>query len=364
MNNPISQIESKVIQSLDSGVIVIDPTGVVLIINPSAIKHLKVSPTLLVKGTNLFELEQLSFFRDIYDELINAEVISRREITVEDNNETFTIGLTATLLREEGYVQGAVFLFTDLTEIKRLQHETELNRQLAQIGELTAGIVHEFRNPLGVISGMAELVLEKVSDKPDLAQKIQIIINETNYLNLLVSQFLSFAKPQEVNIQKNLVDYILQRALLLCNHLISKYDVKVKVEEIPKELHFVYADSEKVAQALANIIRNGIEVQSNEENKEIKISIRKMNEYIVFRIEDNGPGLPKKLKKNELFKPFVSLKKGGTGLGLSIVHRIVTIHNGFVNCGDKSPKGAFFEIAIPQNPSEKSYHSDIYPNIE
>lgn len=358
MNYP-TQIESKVIQSLDSGVIVIDSAGTILIVNPSARKHLKISGTVLNEGKNIFEIESLNFFKEIYSELTKTGRISRREITVEDKGETFILGLTASLLKEKDNIQGAVFLFTDLTEIKRLQHEADLNRQLAQIGELTAGIVHEFRNPLGVISGMAELLMEKLSDKPDLAQKLQVIINETNYLNILVSQFLSFAKPQEVNIQKNLVDYIIQRALLLCKHLIDKYRVEVIVEEIPKELHFIYADGEKIAQALANIIRNGIEAQLSEENKVVSISVKKKNDFVVFRIEDNGPGLPKDLNQAELFKPFVSRKKSGTGLGLSIVYRIVTLHHGYVNCGDKPPKGAFFEVGIPNNLLEEHYPSDL-----
>ncbi len=350
MLTPNSHIESKVIQSLDSGVIVIDSSGKILLVNPSARKHLKISEAQLTNGKNIFKIHSLSFFKEIYSELIKTEKISRREITIEENDETFIIGLTATLIKENDTIQGAVFLFTDLTEIKKLQHEADINRQLAQIGELTAGIVHEFRNPLSVISGMAELLIEKLSDKPDLAQKLQVIINESNHLNILVSQFLSFAKPQEVNIQKNLTDYIIQRALLLCDHLIKKYNVDITVAEIPQDLHFVHADAEKIAQALANIIRNGIEAQIECDKKLIKISFQKIDNYIIFKVEDNGPGLPKDLKKHELLKPFVTRKKGGTGLGLSIVQRIISLHHGFINFGDSYPKGAYFEIGIPIEP--------------
>jgi len=135
MDNSTAQIVSKVIQSLDSGVIVIDPSGVILIANPSARKHLKVSEEILATGKNIFDIEHLSFFKEIYSELMETEVISRREISIEENDETFTLGLTGSLIKEENIILGAVFLFTDLTEIKRLQQILRLCPQRAPGGD-------------------------------------------------------------------------------------------------------------------------------------------------------------------------------------------------------------------------------------
>ncbi len=350
MNNSIDYISRSVIQNLESGVIVINNEGTILITNPSALKHLKLKSNILSPGQNIFNHIELSPFAEIYKELLEKkQPISRRKITLNIKEET-TLGLTSSLITEETKIIGAVFLFTDLTQIKKLQHEAEINKQLAQIGTLTASIVHEFRNPLGVISGMTEFLIQKMADKPEIVNNLNLILKETEQLNILVNQFLSFAKPQEVFIQKETTEFILEKAVAICSHIIKKYSATIEIEKIPKKLQFIFADADKLSTAVANLIRNAIEVQLEQEQKWVRISVNSDNENIIIRVEDDGPGLPEKIKKQELFKPFFTKKKGGTGLGLSIVQRIVMGHHGWVNCHNRQPKGATFEIGIPLKP--------------
>lgn len=350
MNNSIDYIAHSVIQNLESGVLVINEEGVILIINPSALKHLKIKRHILSPGESIYHHVELAPFVEIYKELLDKkEAISRRKITLDIEGETI-LGLTSSLIKEKEKILGAVFLFTDLTQIKKLQHEAEVNKQLAQIGTLTASIVHEFRNPLGVISGMAEFLLQKNADKPELAKNLNLILKETEQLNLLVNQFLSFAKPQEVYIQKEITEFVIEKAINICSHIIEKHSAIVEVEKIPRELQFLFADADKLSTAIANLIRNAIEVQLEQSKKWVRISVDTDKDHIIIRVEDEGPGLPEKMKKHELFKPFVTKKKGGTGLGLSIVQRIVMGHHGWVNCYNRQPRGAIFEIGIPLMP--------------
>lgn len=353
MNNSIDYIYRSVIQNLESGVLVINNEGIILIVNPSALKHLKLKSDILSPGENIFNHTELSPFAQIYKELLEKkEPISRRKITLHtDHTEKENIlGLTSSLITEEEKIKGAVFLFTDLTQIKKLQHEAEVNKQLAQIGTLTASIVHEFRNPLGVISGMTEFLIQKMAERPDIVNNLNLILKEIEQLNILVNQFLSFTKPQEVHIQKETTDYIIENAVHICSHIIGKHSATVEIEKIPKKLQFIFADADKLSTAVANLIRNAIEAQIEQDKNWVRISVDSDDEYIIIRVEDEGPGLPPKIKKHELLKPFFTLKKGGTGLGLSIVQRIVVAHHGWVNFHNRQPKGAIFEIGIPLKP--------------
>lgn len=353
MNNLINQIALSVIQNLESGILAIDEEGTVLIVNPAASKHLKSGYKMLLPGENIFKHKELTPFAEIYKELLNKkEPISRRKISIEfgkDEQENI-LGLTSSLIKENNKIVGAVFLFTDLTQIKKLQHEAEINKQLAQIGELTAGIIHEFRNPLGIISGMTELLMQRNVDKPEIINNLKLILKEVDELSMLVNQFLGFAKPQEIQVQKQTTDFIIHKSLEICSHLIEKYSVNIEIGDIPKSLQIIYADPDKLPAAIANLIRNAIEVQVEQTKIWVRLSVDEEEEFIVFRIEDNGPGLPEKMRKGDLFKPFVSSKKGGTGLGLSIVQRIVMAHHGWINCSNREPRGAVFEIAIPLKP--------------
>jgi len=351
MNNSIDFIAQSVIQNLESGVLVINDEGDILLVNPSALKHLKLKHHILQPGKNIFHIKELTPFVEIYKELLDKkESISRRKITLDIEEENI-LGLTSSLIKEGDKILGAVFLFTDLTQIKKLQHEAEVNKQLAQIGTLTASIVHEFRNPLGVILGMTEFLIQKTADKPELTKNLNLILKETEQLNLLVNQFLSFARPQEVYIQKQTTDFVIEKAINICSHIIEKHSAIIEVKKIPKNLQFIFADADKLSTAIANLIRNAIEVQIEQDKKWVRISVDSDGEYIIIRIEDEGPGLPEKIKKHELFKPFVTKKKGGTGLGLSIVQRIVMGHRGWVNCHNRQPRGAIFEIGIPLEPA-------------
>lgn len=351
MNNSIDFIAQSVIQNLESGVLVINDEGDILLVNPSALKHLKLKHHILQPGKNIFHIKELIPFVEIYKELLDKkESISRRKITLDIEEENI-LGLTSSLIKEGDKILGAVFLFTDLTQIKKLQHEAEVNKQLAQIGTLTASIVHEFRNPLGVILGMTEFLIQKTADKPELTKNLNLILKETEQLNLLVNQFLSFARPQEVYIQKQTTDFVIEKAINICSHIIEKHSAIIEVKKIPKNLQFIFADADKLSTAIANLIRNAIEVQMEQDKKWVRISVDSDGECIIIRIEDEGPGLPEKIKKHELFKPFVTKKKGGTGLGLSIVQRIVMGHRGWVNCHNRQPRGAIFEIGIPLEPA-------------
>ena len=338
---------AQIIESITSGVIAVDRDGVVLTVNSAACMHLNIPDAQLHPGVRFDALQGLGHFVDVVREMMRTQQpISRREIPLDTPQGKKIMGMTASLLQGPEPFNGVAFLFTDLTEVRELERTAQLSRQLAQIGELTAGVVHELRNPVGVISGMAELLIRKLGQEERLRQKAEAIFQEAEHLEKLIAQFLSFAKPFDLEKSRCAPEVIFQRALQLCTRLAEKRGIEVKTD-CSADLPAIAADTTKLAQALANIVRNGIEVTPA--GGEVHVSGRIEGTDLVFEVEDGGPGVHLN-EGDDLFSPFFSKKEGGTGLGLSIVHRIVSAHQGTVHFANRDGGGARFEIRVPIEP--------------
>jgi signal transduction histidine kinase len=217
-----------------------------------------------------------------------------------------------------------------------------LNQQLAQIGELTAGVVHEVRNPLSVISGMAELLMRKLGQEHPFYDQAALIFQEAGQLEKLVNQFLGFAKPFQVEKRRCAPEAVVDRAVRLCARMAQEKGVAVTVATAAG-IPYIEADEAKLAQALANIVQNAVEIVGVEGAVGVHTLVREGT--LVFRVEDNGPGIQLSDGEN-LLSPFFSKKQAGTGLGLSIVHRIITAHGGAVKYGNRDEGGAWFELRL------------------
>jgi PAS domain S-box-containing protein len=340
----------QILASLTSGVIAVDGEGVVLTVNPAACTQLGIAQTTLRPGVPLVDITGAGPFLEALAEMKETcQPISRRELIFEENGGRRTIGMTASLLHGPQAFNGAVFLFVDLTEVRALERAASINRQLAEIGELTAGVVHELRNPLSVISGMTELLARRLGDDEGMMRRVETILKEVRLMDVLISQFLGFAKPFELARIRCTAEEILDRTMLLCERTAKVRDVTILLNTQNAPL-YLNADPGRLAQALSNILRNALELTPP--GGQVTLSIAITDQDLVFRVEDEGPGIH--LKEGEsLITPFFSKREGGTGLGLSIVHRIVTAHGGSVSYGnralppDTETRGAWFEIRLP-----------------
>ncbi|MFA6242413.1 MAG: ATP-binding protein [Candidatus Hydrogenedentales bacterium] len=346
----MSDVFREILDSLGSGVIAVDDEGVVTAVNPAARAHLRLSETELKQGVRIDGLPHLAPLAEVWNEVhAMCKPIARREILLSLGEETKKqIGLSVSLVSGNKPFNGAVFLFTDMTERRRQERSAELNRQLAALGELTAGVVHELRNPVSVISGMAELLMRKTDQNDDRHGTAKVIFNEAAALERSISQFLGFARPFELQMATCSVDDIVQRSVQLCRRRAMGKDVSVEAAVAPT-LPLVRADVYRMAQALSNVLNNAIEAAP--EGGFAIIEAYQQNDDIVFEIADNGPGIA--LGSGEdLFTPFFTKKEGGTGLGLSIAHRIVTAHKGTIQHTNQREGGARFVVRIPIKPDE------------
>lgn len=337
-------VHEQIVAGLSSGVLAVDRAGHVLTANAAAAQILGVAEEALAPGAATPAIEALAPFLELARELEaspGSGVLPRREVEFDAGGQRRILGVTVSALR--GASGGAIFLFADLSEVRNLERRAEINKQLAQIGELTAGVVHEIRNPMSVISGMSELILRRLpADHPQVKQA-ELIFQEAQHVEKLITQFLSFAKPFEAKLARCTADLVAARALQLVERVAAEKPVELAQALDPGLPHF-QADAPKLAQALGNLLRNAIEAVPA--GGRVALAAAAAEGRIEFRVEDNGPGIH--LQPGEdLLNPFFSKKEGGTGLGLNIVHRIVTAHGGTVTYGNRPEGGAVFCVSLP-----------------
>ncbi len=339
----------QIVNNLGSGVIALDRAGRIVMANPAAAAYLDVDPSALAPGTALDDVPNATPLADVLASVTDSgEPISRHEVTLAlPSGVVKQIGLSASVHAGEESLNGIIVLFTDMTERVRLERSAELNRQLAALGELTAGVVHELRNPVSIISGMAELLIRKLDPEDERLNAAQTILRETSALERLISQFLGFARPFELQRGKCTADAIVERTVQLCRRRAEQKKVTIETK-CPLDIK-IHADLYRVAQSLSNIANNAIEAVGRDGR--VSIRVEASDDDVLFTIADNGPGI--KLQPGEdVFRPFFTKKEGGTGLGLTIAHRIIAAHGGTVSFENGLDGGARFSILMPVAPPD------------
>jgi signal transduction histidine kinase len=233
--------------------------------------------------------------------------------------------------------------------LEQAQAEARRSERLAALGQMSAGLAHEIRNPLGVIKGSAEMLTQKLGESNPLATELAgYISTETNRLSALVTQFLDFARPLHADLAPQDITAVVERALNDVARLWQGPPVLVE-RDFEANLPPVALDEALCEQAFINIVQNAYDAMSTSGGV-LRAQVRKSlagQDGVEVRIEDTGPGVPADLRE-QIFNPFVTTKKTGVGLGLSIVSKIVDGHHGSIrieNRGDEA--GACFVMFFP-----------------
>ncbi|HOV60323.1 MAG TPA: ATP-binding protein [Candidatus Hydrogenedentes bacterium] len=346
-----------VVHALPSGVVALDRHGLVLTANPAAERFLGLAAGSLRRGIPFWSFWQTEPFREMVEALWSAgKALTRRELTLEQGEEARILGASVSFLMEGGRPGGVILIFTDLTRVRELEAVAETNRQLAQIGELTAGVAHELRNPLGVIGGMAELIARRAAGQPVLEEPARGIVAEVRQMERLIAHFLDFAKPFSLETRRCSVEEVAEHAVKLVQPVATKAGVVVRLEraEIVAPL---LADEARLAQSLCNLIQNAVDVTPRGE--EVRVRFGATEEHAFFQVFDRGPGVRVPKGKN-IFAPFYSNKEGGTGLGLPIAMRIADAHGGRITYTNLPNRGACFELRVPVAPPRPP---EIFPEM-
>ena len=236
--------------------------------------------------------------------------------------------------------------------LEQAQAEARRSERLAALGQLSAGLAHEIRNPLGVIKGSAEMLTQKLQASDELARELAgYISTEVNRLSALVTEFLDFARPLHAQPQPADLTALLDRVLqIVAGRFAGKPGQGVLVEtRYASGLPLVPLDESLCEQAFLNLVQNAYEAMEERGGTlrvDVQLATKDEQDGVDLRLSDTGPGVPEELRE-EIFNPFVTTKKTGVGLGLSIVSKIVDGHGGSIHVENAPEGGAVFTLFFP-----------------
>ena len=216
-------------------------------------------------------------------------------------------------------------------------------QRLASLGEMVAAISHEIRNPLGIISSTAELLKGKLAKTDPQDQLADVIVEEANRLNGIVTDFLSFARPQAPNFMPCQVDEVIEKNLSFLSPEIDRNGYRVH-KRFATDIPEIEADPGLLYQAFLNILMNAMHAMPEGGDIYIELSARKHTLTIVFT--DQGPGIPDETLV-KIWEPFFTTKDKGSGLGLPIVRKIIEGHGGFIEADNAPEQGTQITVTLP-----------------
>ncbi len=350
----LSSFFNNILESLTSGVLVVDLEGRITLFNKAAeeitcyrASEVLGKPYLEIIGKNLDrELTALQTLKTKVPHINEEkEVINRNGLKV-------PLGFsTAPLLDSAGTLLGVVEVFFDLSQIKRLEEEISRVKTLAALGEMAATVAHEVRNPLGGITGFADLLSKEMADNDSRKHYVRKIIEGVENLNRIVKSLLNYTKmikvtPQEVYLQKFL-DEVLNFYQMDLGR--GKKNITILREYPDSELK-AKIDPQHFRQVIMNLLQNATQSITGAGKIRVALDHTKdklsRGDKLFLKISDNGCGMsPEVLDK--VFTPFFTTKEGGTGLGLATIKKIVEAHQGEIKVNSQLGKGTQVVIGLP-----------------
>jgi two-component system sensor histidine kinase HydH len=325
---------AKLLESLPTGLILIDQNKFIIEANPEAKK-------LLGEEIESKDIENVckSIEKDLFNEVLSGRHIERS--VFESGNSL--IGFSASpVYGNNGNVVGSAIILRDITEIREMEEELRKKDRLAALGEMVAGLAHEIRNPLASIKAGIESLSFGGSEDLSNYKFQSIVLHEITRLERIVNDMTVYASDRDLVKTKVNLKSLIGETLLMFSHEIAEKNIQVK-KNLKGNL-ICYVDRDKIVTVLNNLFLNAMEAIG--ENGSIELNIRRGKKNMIIQIKDDGGGIPEDIIP-KLFIPFFTTKSKGTGLGLSIVHRIVQNHNGTIKATNEG-KGACFTINLPK----------------
>jgi two-component system sensor histidine kinase PilS (NtrC family) len=351
-----------ILENIPSGLVTLDGDGCIQYFNGAAEKILGLEAA-QVKGEAydmVFDEDHEELKAVLRTALEKAVVYDRKELSVTSpSGKTIPLGISTTLLGDGGGQRsGVIAVFQDLTDAKDLEQKARQADRLAVLGQLSAAIAHEIRNPLATISGSVELLRDTPQLSGEERKLMQLVTHESDRLNRIITDFLLYARIRPA--EKSAVELsriVAETLTLVHNHQDYHDDIEI-VEATGDQNTWIVADEDQVKQIFLNIAINAIQamphggrltVGTREEQKKRSIQGEDMVEVY---FQDTGLGIPAGELDN-IFEPFYSSKKNGTGLGLSIAQRIVENNGGQLEVESREGKGTIFTVSLQ---AERRYH--------
>ncbi len=256
------------------------------------------------------------------------------------------LGISISLLTDGGdRRRGVIAVFQDLTEVHEMRERVRKADRLAAIGELSAGIAHELRNPLASISGSIEMLHQDLKLDGENGRLMELIMRESDRLDRIISDFLDFAKIRQPKRLPARLDKCLSETMVLLKKNAEKSTgISIRLE-CAEDMPLVYMDDEQMRQVFMNLAVNSCEAMEKGGTLDVVAGPTGAG-HVRVAFCDSGPGIdPEGMER--LFEPFFTSKDGGTGLGLAIANKIVVAHGGVIEYRNREKGGAVFTITLP-----------------
>jgi len=345
----LQAINDTIVRTISIAIFTTDINSIIRFANPAAIRLFGRNEASLL-GRRIYD------FLDFNEEganVITGEQRWIREMLVKHaDGHRINVSVSRSYFIDEGSERnGKLYIIQDLQELKNLQKQLLIKDRLAMAGEMSAALAHEIRNPLGAISGSAQMIRQTEELADDMRNLIDIIVRESDRLNSNLNEFLTFARqPKFSPNQTDLSQTIKETIALIRNSPQVSRAHKILLEIDEKTDLSAIVDPAMVKQMVYNIVLNGIRAMPD--GGELSITVNREEDYLAIRMIDTGVGVPEDMME-QLFQPFSSRSSGGVGLGLAVVFRIMQEHGGRIHVRSSPGKGTAFIVLLPATPRDR-----------
>jgi len=354
------RFSERIVASMPSALIAFDSAGKVTVMNRPARVLFEntraVSDNSAASGEHFrVILSGVPMLADMVESCLASGRLFRREVIEATNGSGLRTRLGATIApidpASESGSRGVLCLITDITEVSRLREQVALKRNLESLGEMSAGLAHEFKNAMAALHGYAQFLQSIDSDEQGKAAA-DALLQEVRSLSEMITAFLNFARPQPLQLEDvNLNELITECARELAP-LFEKRRVELVIEAFSSARIEVQADTRMLRQALLNLLRNAAEAVPDGK-PDRRVIVRTATEtsqgkqWATISIQDTGDGIAES-DTQKIFIPFFTTKSKGHGIGLALAHRVITEHGGTLTAANAVDGGAVFTIRLPR----------------
>ena len=282
--------------------------------------------------------------RDLLKELPQRGGLVERElaITVPQTGQRILEAVAAGLI-DDNESAGRILLIRDVTHIRQMEQEVARSRHLSSISSLAAGVAHEIRNPLSSIKGFAVYLKERLSANGEDKKTADIIIEEVERLNRVITQLIEFARPLELKKEKTPLADLIGHAMKLIEAEARENNITVSMNA-PGDIPPTKVDPDKVIQILLNILLNAVAAMNN--GGRLEINLKQEKENVLIEVMDSGTGIAA-ADLPRIYDPYFTSKPAGTGLGLAVVQKIMEAHGGRILVESLEGRGTTVSLTFP-----------------
>lgn len=343
----VKWLAHNILASLDHGVITTDQQGVITSINSAAIQLLGIDFECIGRPVSCISSAEVPLETMSACVTVKKEAVSDRELTLDRSGRVQRLVASALELKDRrGATLGAVIHLRDVTERMLMKEQMWRMEQFASLSTLAAGLHHEIKNPITALSIHVQLLEERLqctNTAGPVAEMINVLKSEVRRLNVTLDSFRNFANLQRLNLKPVDAQVVLEDLVRLIGPQATQQGVRLELQPTATPLPEVVLDSEKIQQALLNLMLNALEAMPSGGDLNLSAAVEDGKLRMVVR--DTGRGIPAEIR-DHIFHPYFSTKDHGTGIGLSLAEKLVRQHRGNLDFRT-GPGGTSFRITLP-----------------